>query len=1146
MGDQPLNGATCRIVSYRDDFAYLWGVAQFHGRGFLDNEDQLQQMGDLVLVWDDVPARTTASVVDTATCLTAFDWVIGSSLEIVRRITKGAFACPNLRIYVLDMAFRPFRKSPAVQFFDQFPRRISRSLPWVRTFRVATTSDDLGFGYALANLLSLQQSTRESPDWKAHSIREHFADCRRTGREPSIELQTIGRFWAAGLTVSGDDGNRHALANVVGPMILAGTASPDPHDRALLRLLQQVELVPAGAEHSSQRRWIDWERADWVTRIARLRSFDSRPLNFLLLDDCAIRHGWGRLLCSALGAELNSSILPSGQHEGSSIPLGSACWNGLDVHLHATEDIRGTLNDLGIIDATTESIDLVRSRRFQPVRLCDGESNQSQKPETPIDVLFLDLRLLQDCSLNEEAKFLLGLLPAAEILRVPTARLPSHTPMPAWPGFSSEELRRVKAWLKAAANGESMASRNDDEYIQALTLVPRILALLDCSLPIVLFSSTGRRRVIDLLKPYGSILTEWAKPQLGSGTGSFWADDAATRFEMIMAAAVERAASRRLCRKLISSASPAGEVHAKNQGGVKPNASAATTPWLIELVLDESGKRGERKSEDQLTMGGLLLVYPPGSSPEVIDQLLSAQFPAIRSQDGKTYTRGHREVIAAELAGLCTAHHVSAAVVAVTGRRGTGIYTDVDDGDELLDEHVGDNLWQELFHRITELAVFHMARRHIPRGSNAELIIRVGERQIAVGVTPGAERNLRSVQECWGMSAEFTGYDARLWSAAEELSGIVHSGAHRERLGTILRLAQDTIGLFAANPEGWVASQPAIDGLLSMLRTLIQDIDARIASLDIAKEFLRKTQEIRRGRADALHASIRGIVHKLAPDTSNAGADLPGIAAAISAVQQLMEMLPERTDGTGFGLPKRCLRYVRPDSLRSLVGAIVREYSKSSFRPQTIVARAYPLNAHGRHGAESVSTAHFLADALIYPPPGDDEPNIRRLYDLGLQVEHGYELFTSLRAQKRLLMGDRAEAIAIAGPMILRRGHSAFARSLGQDVADAARRLNGPEFLLLTRRLNEVSNRVDAGRGRIGVVEEVKRTGVLIRERRSAKLFWGSRDDLKGPIDDFQPGTEVRFSGRRGASPGVLEAYLVEVSPSSRGGPGTSRVRPLR
>ena len=87
-----------------------------------------------------------------------------------------------------------------------------------------------------------------------------------------------------------------------------------------------------------------------------------------------------------------------------------------------------------------------------------------------------------------------------------------------------------------------------------LTLLPRLVAHVDPTLPIVLFSSTGRRDIVGKLKGYESIFTQFSKPHLMLGPSAEVAERARDTLGGALKAAEQLATGRLGIKRILSSA----------------------------------------------------------------------------------------------------------------------------------------------------------------------------------------------------------------------------------------------------------------------------------------------------------------------------------------------------------------------------------------------------------------------------------------------------------------------------------------------------------------------------------------------------------------------------------------------------------------
>lgn len=269
--------------------------------------------------------------------------------------------------------------------------------------------------------------------------------------------------------------NRHNLANIIGPMILRGGKLPTSEI-----LIQGGETIALASPHASALSSV-LESCALLSPPKSGTPADASSgtgLDLLLVDDQA-HHGWEAWIRETLpGANLKT--LPS--------PHALLALLKAQFQINSKGDAS---NDL----------------RF---RLTLPEFAANQNP-----ILLLDLRLFGG-NWDAELRFYDELFPFVEqhFCRSDLA----------WEGIDQELIDGLKTWRNNSAKTDSAG------HIQALTLLPRVLALADPSLPILLFSSTGKREITDILTDYGNIILEFEKPRFFAGRITVQPDDVAAAF----------------------------------------------------------------------------------------------------------------------------------------------------------------------------------------------------------------------------------------------------------------------------------------------------------------------------------------------------------------------------------------------------------------------------------------------------------------------------------------------------------------------------------------------------------------------------------------------------------------------------------------
>lgn len=165
--------------------------------------------------------------------------------------------------------------------------------------------------------------------------------------------------------------------------------------------------------------------------------------------------------------------------------------------------------------------------------------------------------------------------------------------------FHSMDCDELGKWIDKAENSKSTDWRKSAKYLELLTLLPRILATIDMSLPIVIFSSTGKREVTEWLKDYRNIITIFNKPGFfGYATESF-VEDTKQKFVASMLAAIHILQARVAIQELLVNFPPKKEMEPQKDGQSQQEK-------YIEIFIDESG---EPIGDNNFVVAGIALVH---------------------------------------------------------------------------------------------------------------------------------------------------------------------------------------------------------------------------------------------------------------------------------------------------------------------------------------------------------------------------------------------------------------------------------------------------------------------------------------------------------------------------------------------------------
>lgn len=596
--------------------------------------------------------------------LTPIDWAVWYCLKKHGDGDQGRIP----RLIIVDQFRQDQRNqnSDADRFFSLFQYQTLANLPWISFVTLIP---------APASPCCLVQLLRCLINAPAVGNKE-------------IDLSMIRQLWQSFFLQPAIPSDNHALANLLGAGLLTGDFGDSPTRHALMKLMRTLDLLPSATTKETLE-----ADSSIVADVAnamhsKLKGSARRALQLLLVDDDQRRHKWSDFVAGCLGLK---------QKAGS-----NECWTGKLGLFHA--QLAATDSARKLLEATRSAIANNEYLRF----------NSDQ----PLDLLYLDLRLFERASLSTEAGFFREVIEQLRHLNRTRQPVPGD-----WPRVDQQELDRIDAWCNSAVDDSDAVSRSDTRYIDAITLLPRLAASVDPALPIALFSSTQRRRVAEILKPYGNIVTGFSKPALQLGQSTEQIMEWQFAFQQATARALELVHARRVRQFLLES-----EFSVYWRGHVeKPADDKSNQAWHVQLLLDETEKR------NTLTVGGFLVIYPPGISPDKIDKRLHKTRPPIRrlSKDNR------RKQIATILPRAVKVIEDEGGLVIpvdLSGVKSTAstAYSSWQQSSVFRDELVADNLHRELIRCLIELGLFVFARQILPESSRVEFSLHAPTRVLEV------------------------------------------------------------------------------------------------------------------------------------------------------------------------------------------------------------------------------------------------------------------------------------------------------------------------------------------------------------------------------------------------------------------------------
>lgn len=656
------------IRSYRESFGYLWEL------------DKLPQNKTYIIVWDDIPHREKNDVVATSKYLTPIDWAVAFSLAVHDKGTAekkedGKPIYPDLRILILDLNSQSVSNADSVRFVNQSKDKGIMSMPWIRLYRPLDAEDFIKHLRSLGSVSSMKSDIEKS------------------------DMGIIRNVWAAFLTKPSTPGDQHAIANLVGPLLLMGDETgADHHTKALRSLMEALGLIPQKVKEEELKKVLLSKENPWITwdtqKLEKVLKEEGK-LNLILIDD-QYHPGWGEVLCQAVGLEYKpASSATCGMTE-----IGNPSDGKVTVKASASAEFI-----LDLLDGTDQ--------RFN-FNICSD-------PAKDAEILFLDLRLFSGEDKKEQERiFFKRLVEIAE-------KFIDRQDLP-WPGFDSEKLKDVREWCK------NKEKRETEPYVEALTLLPRILSLTDMSLPIVIFSSTGRRDIAETLKPYGNIITDFDKPKFTVDMPEDIAEQTKAKFEKALGKALSILHGRNVCRYV----QVLGQ-KAKSCLPMKPEKTTIRPFKHVEIYLDESG----RVDGSIFSVGGLVLSYPQYSDVQWLSGELKrsglywystdrADSHFLSKEPGRGRGKTDWKYVAASnaLKTLCDSRKINIAAVRLNENLNTGSIT--------VPRHLplqdipGDGRYIRLLSAVLELVLFELIPTWIADKTQITISIFCGTRTLPI------------------------------------------------------------------------------------------------------------------------------------------------------------------------------------------------------------------------------------------------------------------------------------------------------------------------------------------------------------------------------------------------------------------------------
>lgn len=454
----------------------------------------------------------------------------------------------------------------------------------------------------------------ELVDLDLEDLREHLIEKPKT-TDPVVRPRDVLRALPVCRVDLTRDASHHAIANLVGPLLLlrkVAAATPDSsanHREALRQLLVAAGCISKPKPSDDA----DEELAGRRSSITNIAGNSGGELRIVLCDD-QWYHGWLDWLCEQTGATANEQ----GAQPVPGLPddkprLAARAGNGVSIWVSS-----GPKWLITKLDALSSS--------QPPLR---RQLHLTSENETHREILLLDLRLFTGEEKNQSA-FLKALRPLHEKFCGDTTQ-----PMAAVP-------------IECTDGSEPTA--------EVLSLLPRTLALADPLLPVILFSSTGRRDVIKMLSDYPSIITSFAKPRLlGDGMNNL-----RTSTEEAFDRAIEEAVRFVRRRRAVGELQAARRRVASSLACVSP---PQTTFKHVGIYIDESGNASF--PHEPFVVAAVVALYPDEAAATAFDAALRPAAQRWLKGSDPACSPQHRSAVAAAIAQTANTYGIALRGVAL-------------------------------------------------------------------------------------------------------------------------------------------------------------------------------------------------------------------------------------------------------------------------------------------------------------------------------------------------------------------------------------------------------------------------------------------------------------------------------------------------
>lgn len=441
---------------------------------------------------------------------------------------------------------------------DKFGRHV-RAIDWIHLFiRMLVAEGLLLPDFAFLDIRTMAAQRKYSAEgypisfFYTSSIPEMLKWFKNENSiDEHLNLSAYLNRWSIGLALADNRDDHHSLNNSLGVLALAATMRLNIKER-ILALSDGAERRAAAALMQA---FVWCECSDFSSDGTVFFLPNKKELRVLVLDD-QVQEGWIPVLAELLGMDMLDVEIDGNcgykkvacrMDEGLCILSLWVTHSPLEMLIHLTERVQ---NELGTPHAN-------RMLTF----------TEMESPSFS-EVLFLDLRLFNQTKENTKIQ-------------------------------ERDFFYKVNA-LIAMLDKNSASCNNFDGYLHQLPRFARAISLFDMKYPIILWSSTGQRKIIEQISDCHNVFCHLNKPRfdayfsIESFIHTFWID-----FLKAMQFAIQYATGRQWLSHICNFAM----ANEKFQQ-IWPSGEALR----VEIYIDETGSEESRDENKPLWVGGIVVL----------------------------------------------------------------------------------------------------------------------------------------------------------------------------------------------------------------------------------------------------------------------------------------------------------------------------------------------------------------------------------------------------------------------------------------------------------------------------------------------------------------------------------------------------------